>query len=612
MSLPNQILEAEEAEFQVTRSILDLEMSNNNKEEYKTAAPIQGRRNVWSDYEQMTIVQKLEYPDFKIRRVSIELADSQYNGDIETHQNCLVLPNVNVNSENMVKNEPIQAGTGETTNQPSKPSRGDFESKPMSLLSIPDDEFCVGKLKQQNQSLNSLILGGSEVGSTAPTKITLDKPFENENSQNGIRNQEAFDVIPQQRSEGSATQPSTNPEATCRICLDNEQNIETGNFIKPCRCTGTMEWVHDECLKTWIVAKENEINAAACELCGTSFNMRFKLENVFYPRKAFKEKVFGLMSCICLSFTIMALLIIITVLAVGWSKSINEEEGTAAQQSSAEYKLSLIVVCALISGIVSVFVFLVVRDICFRTEVSEWIILPYDPTQFPQEIENSPSNVEDNSEGSRDRGDILESGLDSMSAQEQTHAEARIQQISGSSMSGGDVKLHQAAPSNTSFLDQMDASLEVSQCKDLNISNMSEGVPLKIVSRLKNRVLPVQNHPYSASKSQVLEIGSNKLDNLTNNAMAPEKQQFTFNQSGDSQTDPTILVKSATYSSFSKSNALPKAHSFRPSTAQSQRTEPILLLTKIPKEFLTTDSQQNKIEVVVNATNPKCFNSEDR
>ena len=41
-------------------------------------------------------------------------------------------------------------------------------------------------------------------------------------------------------------------EAICRICLDGDLKDEPDNpLISPCNCSGSMKYVHLECLATW-------------------------------------------------------------------------------------------------------------------------------------------------------------------------------------------------------------------------------------------------------------------------------------------------------------------------------------------------------------------------
>lgn len=45
--------------------------------------------------------------------------------------------------------------------------------------------------------------------------------------------------------------------ATCRICL-NEGQTEENPFITPCKCRGTCEFVHFNCLKYWIDSRAQQ------------------------------------------------------------------------------------------------------------------------------------------------------------------------------------------------------------------------------------------------------------------------------------------------------------------------------------------------------------------
>ncbi len=51
------------------------------------------------------------------------------------------------------------------------------------------------------------------------------------------------------------------PEQTCRICY------EPGNLINVCNCSGTVKYVHFECLTKWIAVSA----ATKCELCGSVY-----------------------------------------------------------------------------------------------------------------------------------------------------------------------------------------------------------------------------------------------------------------------------------------------------------------------------------------------------
>ncbi len=55
---------------------------------------------------------------------------------------------------------------------------------------------------------------------------------------------------------------------TCRICL--ETTIESGDtWIHPCKCKGSVEWSHHNCLRIWLdISKRNQ-----CDLCETRYRI---------------------------------------------------------------------------------------------------------------------------------------------------------------------------------------------------------------------------------------------------------------------------------------------------------------------------------------------------
>jgi hypothetical protein len=69
-------------------------------------------------------------------------------------------------------------------------------------------------------------------------------------------------------------------EAQCRICLGEEEDdeIDDNPLISPCKCNGTMQHIHLECLKKWLDSKIHtkltdycfsyNWKNLVCELCG--------------------------------------------------------------------------------------------------------------------------------------------------------------------------------------------------------------------------------------------------------------------------------------------------------------------------------------------------------
>eukprot|EP00927_Polykrikos_kofoidii_P003230 TRINITY_DN11287_c0_g1_i1.p1 TRINITY_DN11287_c0_g1~~TRINITY_DN11287_c0_g1_i1.p1 ORF type:complete len:1223 (-),score=133.34 TRINITY_DN11287_c0_g1_i1:71-3739(-) len=55
-------------------------------------------------------------------------------------------------------------------------------------------------------------------------------------------------------------------EICCRICRMGE---EAGRLNCPCRCAGSIKWIHESCLRAWLQSQDSSRNV--CELCGHHF-----------------------------------------------------------------------------------------------------------------------------------------------------------------------------------------------------------------------------------------------------------------------------------------------------------------------------------------------------
>ena len=114
-------------------------------------------------------------------------------------------------------------------------------------------------------------------------------------------------------------------EMLCRICFDIES--EKNLLINPCKCSGSMKWVHEECLKIWILASASDIKGAACDICKEPLKMEVTLEREC-SCKNMKEECLKLMLLpliICLICTIFAVIILFLVKGLK-SGDINTEE----------------------------------------------------------------------------------------------------------------------------------------------------------------------------------------------------------------------------------------------------------------------------------------------
>ena len=95
-------------------------------------------------------------------------------------------------------------------------------------------------------------------------------------------------------------------EFFCRICLESN-----GKLLKVCSCSGSIEYVHLDCIQTWVnrfpVNHENHIK---CEICKQKYLMSFELEN------ASKNNLDTIQYCRTLTFLLLGLIFIIAIILV--------------------------------------------------------------------------------------------------------------------------------------------------------------------------------------------------------------------------------------------------------------------------------------------------------
>ncbi|OMJ74899.1 hypothetical protein SteCoe_26070 [Stentor coeruleus] len=166
-------------------------------------------------------------------------------------------------------------------------------------------------------------------------------------------------------------------DCTCRICMEPESK---GNIlIAPCKCSGTVKYIHEECLKTWIISQEGDIDEGQCELCKTQFLMEFKIGKKCSPKESVKNGWSPFLYLPVL-FAVMVMLFLVIYLLAERYISIsqgNNEKG---------YTIALMITCG-ISGLVLLLLIVnTLKEICLVAKLEEWHIFSQN---FDQESEES-------------------------------------------------------------------------------------------------------------------------------------------------------------------------------------------------------------------------------
>lgn len=82
---------------------------------------------------------------------------------------------------------------------------------------------------------------------------------------------------------------STSKIPCCRICLQTEES-DANPLISPCLCSGTMKYLHVECLQKWLknktIFRENETTLTTlwkgleCDICKKPLNCKTKKRKI--------------------------------------------------------------------------------------------------------------------------------------------------------------------------------------------------------------------------------------------------------------------------------------------------------------------------------------------
>ena len=58
-------------------------------------------------------------------------------------------------------------------------------------------------------------------------------------------------------------------EVVCRVCQLSLEDEPEKRLFYPCRCSGSIKYVHEDCLAQWLRVKKSQKDA--CEVCGALF-----------------------------------------------------------------------------------------------------------------------------------------------------------------------------------------------------------------------------------------------------------------------------------------------------------------------------------------------------
>ncbi|WKX92526.1 hypothetical protein Q1695_010508 [Nippostrongylus brasiliensis] len=111
-------------------------------------------------------------------------------------------------------------------------------------------------------------------------------------------------------SKGSVCSSST---ALCRIC-HTECESSRDPFVSPCRCSGSLLYVHRSCLVHWLeLSTRKMVPSPRCELCGYNYRRRnyISLSSLHFPHLSTTDRLLNLLFVI-----VLIIMIICAVLSI--------------------------------------------------------------------------------------------------------------------------------------------------------------------------------------------------------------------------------------------------------------------------------------------------------
>jgi len=149
---------------------------------------------------------------------------------------------------------------------------------------------------------------------------------------------------------------ATPAESICRICFGSESQAPN-ELVRPCRCSGSMAFIHLQCLKSWVDSKEQA--SPQCEICKTPFKIESTSKIVWSIRHFTHSS-----ACLILPLTIPISAVLIVAI-VSCSKDLSDGSNLGA-----------LVGCLLGLGVLLVLATLLVIRSCRTKRVLNWNVLP--------------------------------------------------------------------------------------------------------------------------------------------------------------------------------------------------------------------------------------------
>ena len=149
----------------------------------------------------------------------------------------------------------------------------------------------------------------------------------------------------------------------CRICFGEEPEL-----LAPCKCSGSVKYVHESCARTWILTSSSDVARAACELCKEPYRLQ-----IDWGRTCSVSSMRSTTYCIFVPLASLALGMLSLLLYILILRVINQmADGLQAST------LSLLIVCVAALSVVLYLFMCSFKSACCRTVTRRIRVLNYE------------------------------------------------------------------------------------------------------------------------------------------------------------------------------------------------------------------------------------------
>ena len=167
-------------------------------------------------------------------------------------------------------------------------------------------------------------------------------------------------------------------EKICKICLYDKTLKGYGSIITPCKCHGNLKYMHEECLKTYLILRKHNLEETLCETCKAKMRMKIDFQYYFFPKKILKEGLFSFLISIFLTIALSCLLSLLLIFNLYFKLDVSILDlNENLRNRDIFYILAAVIIWLALFFTILISLVFKIRDCCYIKKITEWKIFNY-------------------------------------------------------------------------------------------------------------------------------------------------------------------------------------------------------------------------------------------